>query len=458
MRSFKGDIVRSFRGGIHPSQQKEMSLLDTRIKRLNPPPAVIIPLQQNVGAPAQPIVKVGDVVLVGSKIAEPGGFVSSSVHSSVSGTVKAIDIFPHPILGRSLGIKIECDGKDTTSPEISEDASWNSIPIDEIRDRIREAGVVGMGGAMFPAHVKFTPPAGKKIDTVIINGAECEPYLTADHVLMLQRQTDVINGASLIMRLVGAKQCFIAIEDNKLDALERINSKLFGMHNDAVKTMRLKVKYPQGSEKQLIKAVLNREVPVGGLPLDVGVVVSNVGTTVAVSEAVRLRRPLYQRVVTVTGSCVAHPQNLLVRIGTPLRNLFEECGGFLREPSAIIAGGPMMGLSMVDIDAPVIKGTSGVIALHKTETKFFQAGPCIRCGHCVKNCPMRLVPAVIQRAAEKERFEEAEEWGAMDCMECGCCSYGCPAKISLVHLIKWAKSEILAKRASHRLKKETRSS
>ncbi|MDD5084928.1 MAG: electron transport complex subunit RsxC [Candidatus Omnitrophica bacterium] len=438
--------MKTFKGGVRLPEHKEMSLSDTHIKRAKLPAVLTIPLQQHIGSPSKAIVKTGDSVCVGSKIAEPGGFVSAAIHSSVSGKVKAIDIFPHPILGRSLAVQIESDGKDTLAPGITEDSNWKNLTPDEIRLRVRDAGVVGMGGAMFPAHVKFMPLPDKEIDTVIINGAECEPYLTADHVLMLAKPAEIIAGAEIIMRAVGAKRCIIAIEDNKLEALELINSKLFGMENKPIKTVRLKVKYPQGAEKQLIKTVLNREVPRGGLPLNAGIVVSNVGTVTAVYDAVRYRKPLYERVVTVTGTCVAHAQNFLVRIGTPISQLLGECAT-LRPPMVVITGGPMMGVSQVDLDIPVIKGTTGVVTFPKTEVRIPVQGPCIRCGRCVRGCPMRLVPSLIQRAAEKERFEEAEEWGAMDCMECGVCAYNCPSKIPLVQLIRWAKAEILARRA-----------
>lgn len=438
--------MKTFKGGVHLAEHKEMSLSDTHIKRAKLPAVATIPLQQHIGSPSRPIVKVGDSVYAGSKIAEPGGFVSASVHSSVSGKVKSIDIFSHPTVGRSLAVQIESDGKDTPDPAIAEDSNWKNLSADEIRLRVREAGIVGMGGAMFPAHVKFMPLPDKEIDTLIINGAECEPYLTADHVLMLAKPAEIIAGAEIIMRAVGAKRCIIAVEDNKLEALELINSKLFGMENKPIKTVRLKVKYPQGAEKQLIKTVLNKEVPRGGLPLNVGVVVSNVGTVTAVYDAIRYRKPLYERVVTVTGTCVAHAQNFLVRIGTPISQLLGECAT-LRQPVVVVAGGPMMGMAQVDLNVPVIKGTTGVVTFHKSEVKLPTQGPCIRCGRCVRGCPMRLVPSLIQRSSEKERFEEAEECGAMDCMECGVCAYNCPAKIPLVQLIRWAKAEILARRA-----------
>jgi len=433
--------VKSFSGGIHPPQHKDSSLINP-IKQASVPPVVNIPLIQHVGNPSKPLVRVGAEVKVGTKIGQADGFISSVVHSSVSGIVRKIDFFPHPVLGKAIAIRIESDGKDQRDPSITSRKNVESLSAKEIVEIIKEAGIVGLGGAAFPTHVKLSPPPSKKIDTVIINGAECEPYLTCDHMLMLYNTVDVIKGTRLVMKALGAKRCFIGVEKNKMDALEFLLSKVRGMHIKDIKPIPLKVKYPQGAEKQLIKTILNREVPLGGLPMDVGVVVQNVGTVFAVYEAVYHNKPLYERLVTICGMCVKTSQNVRVRIGSSFSHVINEAGGLINTPLKVVMGGPMTGIAQEMLDVPVIKGTSGILTINPGEYRFPRTRPCIRCGRCVDVCPMRLMPNVITLAGDAERYVKAEKWGVNDCIECGACAYVCPAKRPMVSTIKMIKNEL----------------
>ena len=397
----------SFPGGIHPPQHKDASLINP-IKQASIPPIVTIPLVQHVGNPATPIVRVGDSVKVGTKIGEADGFISSMVHSSVSGIVRKIDNFPHPVVEKALTVQIESDGKDEHEASIVNRKNPESLSAKDIVTIIKEAGIVGLGGAAFPTHVKLSPPPSKRIDTVIINGAECEPYLTCDHMLMLYNTIDVIKGALLVMKAVGAQKCFIGVEKNKMDALEFLFSKIRGMHITNMKPIPLKVKFPQGAERQLIKTVLKREVPSGGLPMDVGVVVQNVGTAVAIYDAVYHKKPLYERLVTVCGMCVMTSQNVKVRIGTSFSHVINEVGGLINIPLKVIMGGSMTGIAQEMLDIPVVKGTSGILTINPGEYRFPRTRPCIRCGRCVRVCPMGLMPNAITLAGEAERYEKAE--------------------------------------------------
>ena len=433
----------NFRGGVHPEHRKELTA-SLAITAATIPRKVVIPLQQHIGAPCEPLVKVGDAVKVGQMIGDSEAFVSAPVHASISGTVAAIEPYNHPLGRKVTAIIIEGDGRDEWCSELEPVEKVDDLSPEEIRARIRSAGIVGLGGAAFPAHVKLSPPEGKAIDTVIINGAECEPYLTADHRLMLERPEDIVFGLEVIMKALGAGRGIIGIEDNKPDALRVMRQAIEGKSDMSV--VALKTKYPQGAEKMLILATTRRRVPSGGLPLDVGVVNHNVGTTVAIAEAVRKGKPLIERVVTVTGEGVKRPANLMVRLGTLAGDLLEYCGGLREDTCKLIMGGPMMGLAQPTADFPVVKGTSGILALTAEEAAVYENGSCIRCASCVKACPIKLVPTFIAQAAEHGLFDRAEKLHAADCIECGCCSYICPAGIPLTQWIRIAKAEVLARR------------
>lgn len=413
------------------------------IKNASLPEEVIIPLSQHTGAPARPRIEPGDKVKCGTILAEPAADISSFVHSSISGTVTKIEDFLHPIEGFAPAIVISSDGQDEKETFSGLGGEIEKLSPEKIVSAVRQAGVVGLGGGAFPTDLKLSPPKDKKIDFLILNGVECEPYLTCDHALMLARAEEIIAGAKIIKKVLNADRCYIAVERNKPDAIKLIKKKI--KTERAIHLKILAVRYPQGAEKQLIKTVLGREVPLEGLPMDVGVVVNNVGTALAVYEAVVLGKPLYERVVTVTGSIVKDPQNLKVRIGTKFSQLIKECGGLREEPTKIIIGGPMMGLAQYSLDIPVIKGSSGIIFLNKKESILAELNPCIRCARCLDVCPIRLVPAQIALSAQRGRFELAQEWGALDCIECGACEYICGARRPLVQLIRLAKSEIVRK-------------
>jgi electron transport complex protein RnfC len=436
----------SFKGGIHlPHYKKQTDKL--AIEHLPIPQKVIIPLSQHIGAPAKPVVKKGDRVLVGQLIGEASGFVSSNIHSSVSGIVQSVGPFSHPSGKQIIAVEIENDGFDE-AVAFTPFGNWRDAAPGELIQQVQAAGIVGMGGAGFPTHVKLSPPSNKTIDTLIINGAECEPFLTADHRLMVERTEQLLTGILILKKILNASNCFIGIEDNKVDACQAIVSILKDQKYKEIKLARLKVKYPQGGEKQLINAITGLEVPSGGLPMDVGCVVQNIATTLAVYDAVIQGIPLYERVVTVSGPAVKSPKNLLVRIGTPIRMLLEATGTDLSAAKKVIMGGPMMGNTLSDLDAPAIKSTTGILVL-TTNQPAVRRYPCINCGHCVRACPIHLIPSKLAKFVEKEKMEEAIEWNIMDCMECGSCAFVCPSKINLVHFMRLGKFHVQAKRAAN---------
>ncbi len=435
--------AKAFPGGVHPAYNKSL----TAALAIETPPLFqryIVPVAQHIGAPAEITVKKGDTVYRGTLLAQASGFVSASVHSPTSGTVKAIKKFPHP-WGTSLpALEIEADGQDTPDPGMQGLEDPASAPPDRLREAVKAAGIVGMGGAAFPTHVKLSPPRDKPIDTLVLNGAECEPYLTADHRLMLEAPERIVDGARLLARILEVKRICIGIEANKPDALEVLQRT--AADDPAVEVFSLEVKYPQGAEKQLIYAVLRRQVPAGGLPMDVGVVVQNVGTAAAVHDAVVGGTPLIERITTITGGGIAQPANARLRVGTLVEDVIHWRGGMHPDTLKVINGGPMMGLAMASLDVPVLKGTSGLLFLRADEVVQFQHYPCIRCGRCVDVCPMGLMPNIISNYTENEMFDEVDELNVTDCMECGSCAFVCPSSRILVHHMKRGKAEVLARR------------
>lgn len=436
-------MAYKFYGGVHPPAFKTLTS-DRPIKRAFIPKKAIIPLSQHVGAPAEPAAAVGDIVHVGSIIGKSAGFISSPVHASISGKVTRISYSPTPTQARALSISIESQGDEGQEFRVEGTRDVESLSGAELLNIIRDAGIVGAGGAAFPTHVKLSPPKGKTIDSVILNGAECEPYLTCDHRLMVEKPREILKGLDIIVKILGAKDVYIAIEDNKLSAIYAMEKALekSKIQNLECKIAVLKTRYPQGAEKQVIKAVLDRVVPAGGLPMDVGCVVQNVGTAFAIYEAAYFGKPLIERCITITGPCVKEPMNLWVRIGTLLSDLKDAFGGFTKEPKKVIVGGPMMGIAQYTMDIPVIKGTSGVLFLSKDEVSEDEEGVCIRCAKCVEACPMGLAPTTLMYRVKADNFKEAKELGLAHCYECGACAYACPAKIPLLDYMKFGKSKI----------------
>jgi electron transport complex protein RnfC len=428
----------TFIGGVHPPEQKELSS-EAALTPVAPPKTVVIPLSQHIGAPCSAAVEIGQVVKLGEIIGSADAFVSAPVHASVSGKVVAIGEFPNPMGRQVKSIVIENDGRDEWIELKGADPA--SLTPDEIKARIRAAGIVGMGGAAFPTTVKLSPPKEKPIDAVILNGSECEPYLNADNRLMIERPAEVIDGLKIVMLALGVKQGYIGIESNKAQAFEIMTRAAEGY--DDIEVHMLEVKYPQGAEKMLIKTILGREVPnKGGLPMDVGCVVQNIGTAVAIRDAIVNGRPLIERVVTVTGGGITEPKNLLVRVGTMVSELIEACGGLTDDAVKVISGGPMMGFAMSTLEVPVTKGTSGILALTGSEAphtdKFMN---CIRCGRCIDACPMGLMPQMLSILSEAGFYEECREYNIWDCFECGSCAFVCPSKRPIVQFVRLAKSQ-----------------
>jgi electron transport complex protein RnfC len=432
--------ARTFPGGIHPPEQKH-STEGRAIEALPLPKRVVIPLQMHTGAPCQPLVKEGDEVRAGQKIGEPGGFVSAAVHASISGKVTAVAPQLHPAMpGLVPSVVIEAaEGGQADGGSWPEAVDWSALSADDLRTRIRDAGIVGLGGAAFPTHVKLTPPKEKRVDSLILNGVECEPFLTADHRLMIEGAEQILEGARIVLKVLGLPKAYLGIEMNKPDAIAHLGERARAL-KVPVEVVPLKVKYPQGAEKQLIKAILGREVPSGGLPFDVGVVVQNVGTVFAIAEAVTRGKPLIERVLTVGGDGVREPKNLRVRIGTTFADVLAFCGGLTRDGGELklIMGGPMMGLAQYSLEVPVVKGTSGILAFARG-ARTERESPCIKCGRCVSACPMYLMPNRIADYAEMDKFAQCDEYGVRDCIECGACAYVCDVKRPIVHLVKYAK-------------------
>ncbi len=427
----------TFKKGIHPPDMKSLSK-DKAIERLQAPKLMYFPVSQHIGAPAKPIVKKGDDVKVGQIIAAAGGFVSANIFSSVSGEVKGIEKRLS-----FLGTKVETIIIENNEKyEKAALSPLKELTPEAIINKVKEGGIVGLGGATFPTHVKLSPPKDKPIDTVIINGAECEPYLTSDYRLMLEMPEKVIEGLKLLMKALNAKDGYIGIESNKPDVIAKMEELTAKEEN--IKTVALKTKYPQGGEKQLIYAVLKRKVPAGGLPMEVGVVVQNAGTAAAIYELINEGKPLYERITTITGNGINEPKNFLVPLGTPISYLVEKAGGLTDNAAKVIMGGPMMGFAISDLSIPVQKGTSGIVVLTSEETLTDEYDVCIRCNKCVDVCPMNLAPYQYALLGENERYLEAKDWNVLDCIECGSCAYICPSKRPMVQFIKLEKAKIMA--------------
>ena len=408
------------------------------------PEKVIIPLHQNIGAPCEAVAKRGDKVLTGQKIGDSEKYVNAPVHATISGEITGTATVVNPPTSQLIpALVITSDGKDEWV-ELEPPKEPERLSVKEILDRIRAAGLVGLGGAAFPTHVKLSPPKDKRIDTVILNGCECEPFITSDHRVMMEYGEKVLSGLSIIKKVLSPERVYIAIEDNKEDAIDHIEYLITTMGRKGdFKIIPLKSKYPMGAEKILTKLILGREVPIGGLPLDIGVVVHNVSTAKAIHDAVVEGRPFVERVVTVTGA-VKHPKNLLVRFGTPLGTLIDYCGGIEGNANEVILGGPMMGFSQFDLDFPTVKGTNAVLV---KEGREIREQDCISCSKCIEVCPMSLMPTTLAKYAKAGMYNECEQFYIADCFECGACAYACPANIPIVQYIKVAKKE-LAKRAA----------
>jgi len=431
-------VLKTFKkGGVHPPENK-LSAQST-LERLPLPEMVYIPISQHIGSAAEPVVQKGDTVKVGTLIAKQNGLFSANIHSSVSGTVQKIDEIIDSSGFRRKAIIIQVEGDQWEETIDQSNTIVRDIPSDpkEIVQKITSAGIVGLGGATFPTHIKLSIPDGKKAEILIINGVECEPYLTSDHRLMLEKGLEILIGTQILMKALNVHRASIGIENNKKDAIKH----LIELSKDfpGINVVALKVKYPQGAEKQLIKAIINREVPSGKLPIDVGAVVQNVGTAFAVYEAVQKNKPLFERVVTITGKNLSKPSNLVVRIGTPIRKLIDFAGGLPDNTAKIINGGPMMGKAVCDIDVPVTKGTSGIVILSEKDAVRLPVQNCIRCAKCVSACPMGLEPYLLMTFGAKQMWSEAETNKVVDCIECGSCSFVCPANRPLLDYIRLGK-------------------
>ncbi|NRD21888.1 electron transport complex subunit RsxC [Winogradskyella litoriviva] len=434
-------MLKTFpKGGIHPEENKITS--SKAIKKMPIPKVVYVPIAQHIGIPSEIIVDKKDKVEIGQVIAKSGGFVSSNIHSPIAGTVTKLDMIVDTSGYKKQCIVIRTDQKNETNFEEPVFPLKKEITMDQkdILQHITNSGIVGLGGATFPSHVKLDLKNDNKVDCLIINGVECEPYLTADHRLMLEKADEIIVGIQILMHALHINEAVIGIENNKKDAIKVL--KQAAQSDKRIKVAALQVKYPQGSEKQLIKAILKREVPKGGLPMDVGVIVHNVGTIFAIYQAVQYNRPLIERVVTVTGKNIENASNFWVKIGTPIKDLVEEVGGMPEGTRKIVNGGPMMGKAIKNTDVPVTKGTSGILLISENEASRQEAKNCIRCGQCVFVCPMGLEPHLLMNLSEKGLYERLASEDAMTCIECGSCSYVCPSHRPLLDYIRFGKSII----------------
>ncbi len=430
-------LTYTFKGGIHPCDSK--SLAEDKLIEQFSPKTVRIPLSQHIGAPATSLVKPGDIVTRGQLIGSAAGMISAPIHSSITGTVKAM-VSVHLPNGRKVpAIEIE-ESAGAVYQNYEPQSDYATTSADELRKIVADSGIVGLGGATFPTVVKLAPNSEKTVDTILINAAECEPYLTADYRLILEQPEQFITGITLLLTIFAGARCIIGIEDNKPTAIDMIKKHISG-HESSISLAILPVKYPQGAEKMLIKAATGRVVPAGKLPLEVGVSVHNVGTVVAIYEAVVCNKPLIDRIVTISGEGIQRPANIRVPIGTSVADLLAACGGLKATTSRLVAGGPMMGFALANANTVIIKGTSGILALtDKKSPQLNKSGPCIRCGRCMRACPMNLRPADFGLYGDREDWKAVKELGAINCFECGCCVYVCPSNRPLVHYVKIAKT------------------
>ncbi len=440
-------LLRGFKGGIHPPENKKFSG-GKEFSYISVPHTCFIPLQQHLGKPAKPVVEEGQSVEEGQLIAEADGVISANVHSSIPGKVVGIRLHPTVYSPQTQCVIIETEGAFSTSSKSNPEENWESLLREEMRSRIKDAGIVGLGGAAFPTAVKLSPPPNKPIDTLIVNGAECEPYLTVDDMLMRSFPGEIIEGIRITMKVLGVDKAIIGIEKNKPEAIRTLQKSLGKNElSRKIELVALKTKYPQGAEKQLIKALLGREVPTGGLPMDVKAVVQNVGTVFAIREAILLKKPLYERYITVSGPIVKKPGNYKVRLGTRISDILDEIGGLTEEPAKVIMGGPMCGIALDSLEIPVVKGTSGILFFGKKEVYNDAYLPCIRCGRCVSVCPAGLLPCDISVAVERGMNDALEALKPFDCIMCGSCTYVCPSRRPISHFIKLGQQRLKSKSA-----------
>ncbi len=445
-------MAKAFFGGVHPNDMKAATN-EKAIEQLAAPAQVVIPMSMHIGAPCKPIVAVGDKVKVGQRIGEPGGFVSAPIHASVSGTVTAVEPRPSSMGGTVMSVVIDNDFQNTVSEEVKPAADPENLTSEELVEIVKNAGIVGQGGATFPTHVKISSGLGK-VDYVIINAAECEPYITGDHRACLERPDQVIMGASLLAKCFGVEKVYIGIEANKQNAADVLNAKIKEL-NAPVVVVVLHTRYPQGAEKQLVQAVSGRQVPSGKLPADAGCCIFNLNTTCAIYRAVYTGMPVVSKIVTVSGSGVIEPKNVECPIGTPITALFDACGGLKEETYKLIMGGPMMGLAQHNVDVTVGKGTGAMLAFAGDEEKYEANPQCIRCGKCVGVCPIRLEPIFMYKYLMKGNYEAfRDEFHGMDCIECGACTYTCPARLPLTHAFRLGKQQVNNARMAAQAKAE----